>query len=735
MRVILSVTIVVLTFSWSNCLLEEFLRSDDLDPYAAFVSKVETKLKGNCVTEFPITNWQRRFTVGNTLKDMRKVMCKYDNVDNATNEFLWRSIIEKLDYYDMQAMQFNFELMHLMKKIGKYWTEIDKITKMSDFDTYLGFGCDHLSKYFQWRHNVDAELCNGDINKVYAQFVMTVKDKIKKYESKLNICDFKETLQKELMAFSQQGMKAHIQKYILTSYEVNVTNQCKNSCVNAELEALKDQFLKNVEAYKNLISKTMEEFTAYIKKCDAPKPMTPSFPGYSVNPCGGVNFPYMNPYNKKPPAPPAPPAPPSPAPYIELERAYQVKIVSEKEMDKTGSCSHNCDLSKVSINTGGECQGYTECKFISRKFDVCKAQNSKRRYDWVKDENDMIYGTPSACDNRTKSFSSMVDFWSLSPTSCDYCVCTCVSKPKHDPHTLTAVSFKEQTSDFYNNNNKVVVGLRFVKKDYMLHIQIAEARLLPYGKINASTFSWKPLENFEFNEQEQKFYIKSSSGSMKALSLGKDWGHASSINLDDVMAPKDYIVTGVRFRYAGDNLDCPVLQSGSLELQLQVRSLVFAEGHFFENNYPQWISAGKKDHCELVLYEPDNPMKAPMNSELSASTHFVRFQASDFRKDAGQSTVPFFDGFDVLGTPLVPLKGAGLFHRGAKGFGGFISLKVYDLNSKFYSIANVKKAPAAPAAPAPAGGDNLNELPFFKFVGNVIRTPLKIINNFMENMN
>lgn len=179
MRVILSVTILVLSFSWSNCLLEKFMRSNDLDPYMAFVNMVEGKLKGNCVTDFPMTNFQRRFTVRSTLKDMRKIMCEYDVVDNATNEFPWLSIIQKLDYYDMQASQFNFELKHLMNKIGKYWTEIDKITKMSDFDTYLGFGCDDLSKYFQWRNNVDKELCNGDINQVYAQFVMTIKNKMK----------------------------------------------------------------------------------------------------------------------------------------------------------------------------------------------------------------------------------------------------------------------------------------------------------------------------------------------------------------------------------------------------------------------------------------------------------------------------------------------------------------------------------------------------------------------------
>lgn len=60
--------------------------------------------------------------------------------------------------------------------------------------------------------------------------------------------------------------------------------------------------------------------------------------------------------------------------YIELERAYQTKIVNEKELSKSQSCSPNCDLSKIpDINTNGECKRYQECKYISSRYDVCEA--------------------------------------------------------------------------------------------------------------------------------------------------------------------------------------------------------------------------------------------------------------------------------------------------------------------------------------------------------------------------
>ncbi|KAH0554732.1 hypothetical protein KQX54_012488 [Cotesia glomerata] len=310
MRVTLSVTILVLSFSGSNCLLEEFLTSDDLASYAAFVNKVEANLEDNCVTNLPMVHWERKFTIMSTFNDMRKVMGEYDNVYNATTEFSLRSIFKKLDYNDVQEMKLDFELMNLIKKIDKYQTEIHNITKISDFGYYLGFERGDLIKYFQCRYKVDAKLCNGDINEMFTQFVMTIKDKIKKYASKINICDNKEISQNVLTAFFKLGMKAHIQRYILTFYEMIYSLQCVRSCVVAELGILKTQVLKDFEAYKNLMLKTMEEFAAYIKKCDAPKPAIPPSREDPKNPGGGENI--QNPRNEEPPAPAAPTAAPVP---------------------------------------------------------------------------------------------------------------------------------------------------------------------------------------------------------------------------------------------------------------------------------------------------------------------------------------------------------------------------------------------------------------------------------------
>lgn len=61
---------------------------------------------------------------------------------------------------------------------------------------------------------------------------------------------------------------------------------------------------------------------------------------------------------------------------------------------------------------------------------------------------------------------------------------------------------------------------------------------------------------------------------------------------------------------------------------------------------------------------------------LSSSDQFIEFTHSDFDKDAAQSTVPFLDAQSVVSDIHVPLSGAGLYHKGMVGSGGFIAPKI-----------------------------------------------------------
>lgn len=56
------------------------------------------------------------------------------------------------------------------------------------------------------------------------------------------------------------------------------------------------------------------------------------------------------------------------------------------------------------------------------------------------------------------------------------------------------------------------------------------------------------------------------------------------------------------------------------------------------------------------------------------------FTASDLEKDAGQTTVPYIDLQPIEPKPPAPLSGAGVYHKGRDGYGGYVALKLITYN-------------------------------------------------------
>lgn len=80
----------------------------------------------------------------------------------------------------------------------------------------------------------------------------------------------------------------------------------------------------------------------------------------------------------------------------------------------------------------------------------------------------------------------------------------------------------------------------------MIHLQIQQAKLLPNNKIDSNTKFWKPLDEI----------VKLSNHSLypndwTKLTADEDYLSLSfanrRINLDDIILPSDYVVTG-KFR-------------------------------------------------------------------------------------------------------------------------------------------------------------------------------------------
>lgn len=83
------------------------------------------------------------------------------------------------------------------------------------------------------------------------------------------------------------------------------------------------------------------------------------------------------------------------------------------------------------------------------------------------------------------------------------------------------------------------------------------------------------------------------------------------------------------------------------------------------------------NRTQLHLRDPDVPTKSHQTSlPDSQSDQFIMFTHSDIDMDAAQTTVPFIDAQLVEPNPPILLSGAGIYHKGSNGYGGFIAPKV-----------------------------------------------------------
>ncbi|XP_053595015.1 uncharacterized protein LOC128667752 [Microplitis demolitor] len=459
-------------------------------------------------------------------------------------------------------------------------------------------------------------------------------------------CGQTSSLNQAIFDYHHQVVATYLKEYILLNFVDIIDGRCYDWNVIPLLNTRRIDSMKELSEIIKLTKNLLDNNSVYIYRCDA---------DYRNNAKGKS--------------------------YYELERMIQHVIYPEKELSTTGSCKHNCDLSTIknSINDQG-CKELTECRFIHDTYDICKTTGSysSRRYEWFANGAGYIYGNsyPHCRGNVTRfSVSSYLPMFTVH--YCNYCVCKCVSKPKRRENVVTALSFMEQVSNI--RKNMVVVGVRFVKKDYMIHVQIKEREFKSNSTDNRG--SWKELKSFDYDDNMKKYYKIHDELIKIELKLGTDYGHPKKIHFDDLMAPKGYVVTGVRFRFAGDSLIHPSYKSGAIQLQIRVTPFDYATGLNRNFEKSRWIGQPTmRARKELTLDAPDKPTKSFLNVIDSKTDQFIKFRESDFIKDAGQSTVPFFDAQDVEGTPEFPLGGVGIVHRGRKGYGGFLAFKIFDLN-------------------------------------------------------
>jgi hypothetical protein len=187
-------------------------------------------------------------------------------------------------------------------------------------------------------------------------------------------------------------------------------------------------------------------------------------------------------------------------------------------------------------------------------------------------------------------------------------------------------------------------------------LQISEATLLPGGLIDQHSIKWRDVSpiDVEKSSKNEDYHEMSAEERM--------------MNLDDLHAKDEHLVTGVRFQKVGSHLNFEILTT----------PFVFATGKLIPDR-SEWVSKDNTNipKTELHLDSPDIPTNGQPSKVDSKDDQFVRFGHTDYTKDAAQTTVPFIDIQSVISNIPVPLTGAGIYHKGQKGYGGFIAPKIF----------------------------------------------------------
>ncbi|XP_046425198.1 uncharacterized protein LOC124182252 isoform X2 [Neodiprion fabricii] len=355
----------------------------------------------------------------------------------------------------------------------------------------------------------------------------------------------------------------------------------------------------------------------------------------------------------------------------ELNWFLQSYIVHELDLNEKNTCGQNCayySYAEVNCNPKDayckkqrKCNGAVyNCQFIDSDMWICPAEtSSNRRYNYIEYENGRVLGEKGTCSQGTTKVDS---WWRWLFWHCSYCVCSC---DEQDRDSDRFFNLRKVVADV--ESNKVITGIKFVKVNKMIHIQIEQGQLLGSGTISNVT-EWKPVESYSIY----------SDGVIEGTDfLTLSW-HQRAIDLDDLKAPPGHLLTGVKFRKLGAHINLEIMTTPfNFTTGILIKPDTQSIWHGNDNTDATW----ENPRTLLKLDRPDKSTRSQAAS-IPDSKHdqYMMFSPSDLDKDAGQSTVPFIDTQPVAPYPRVPIAGAGIYHKGRPGFGGYIAPKLKTYN-------------------------------------------------------
>ncbi|KAH8312114.1 hypothetical protein KR044_009453 [Drosophila immigrans] len=367
--------------------------------------------------------------------------------------------------------------------------------------------------------------------------------------------------------------------------------------------------------------------------------------------------------------------------YDEVTRLLQGYVENEVDLNNDESCSQTCPDYQNTTTMGcfdqkfcsqqPKCSGRIHnCQFVDSDLSVCQSpESSNRRYEYIQYSNGQRFGEHETCWRDVNN----VESWRRIFSKCSYCFCLC---DEQGPKSDRFFNLRDTLSDV--RANKVVTGVRFVKKNRIFHIQIQQGQLLPRGAINESTVEWVPIDDYkidDFNVTEGVDY-HSMNYETRRMNLG-----------ETIFEYGTLIVTGVRF----------VGRWGRLAVEVTFSRLKFEKGQVFGYNLeeikiPSTVISIWNSGIDSQKFNTDNldlPTRSTHSSQpLSKNRQYLEFVNTGIEKDAAQTTIPFIDIQDVVSNPPVPLAGIGIYYKSSPGYGGFVAPKIisYDISPHVQNV-------------------------------------------------
>ncbi|XP_050531458.1 uncharacterized protein LOC126900066 isoform X2 [Daktulosphaira vitifoliae] len=360
--------------------------------------------------------------------------------------------------------------------------------------------------------------------------------------------------------------------------------------------------------------------------------------------------------------------------YYEVAPILQGFIENEVHMSPQHSCKQNCafyehsPVYRCSSNQfcakQHSCNGeLLNCQYIESDMNVCQSPfGSSRRYEYITYKKGTVLGDRSINCNGT--YSKVNSWWRWLVWHCSYCLCICYST---DTASDQYFSLQPSLSDI--SQNKIVTGVKFNKVNNIFHLQVQEGILGPRGYINESSRSWVTLLRPEF--------IYNNSLPQEGVDFFKLSYFSRTIDIDNVMAPKTTVVTGVKFRSIGTHIS----------IEIRVTPFDFSSGNLIQPNIKSyWVgnedaNFSNVERTEIKIDNSDLPTKLKIPSVPDMTAHkYVKFTHSSITRDVAQTTLPFIDKQTVEPFPAIPLSGVGIYFKGIENYGGFIGANVFTYN-------------------------------------------------------